>query len=135
MSDKSIQLHIRLSEEEYQIIKENAAASEKTISAYMRAMSLNMCIFKPDYSCVSEHTHQLSVIKNAIIQLTFTIIKSGKYVPPDLEYIYDKLAEIFKTEAKFLTEYEKSNKQAQKIIEKTVKNLVNECLCTKGQDT
>lgn len=107
---------------------------KKTISAYMRAMSLNMCILKPDYSCILEHTHQLSVIKNAIIQLTFTIIKSGKYVPPDLEYIYNKLDEIYRSEDKFLTEYEKSNKQVQKIIEKTVKNLVNECLYKKGLD-
>ena len=30
MSNKSIQLHIRLSDEEYQIIKENAAAADKT---------------------------------------------------------------------------------------------------------
>ena len=109
MSNKSIQLHIRLSEEEYQIIKQNATASEKTVSAYMREMSLNMCILSPDYSCISEHTKQLSAIKNAIIQLTFTIIKSGKYVPPDLEYIHNKIKEVCKTENDFLEKYIKNN--------------------------
>ena len=134
MSKNSMDLHIRLSEEEYQIIKENAEAAEKTISAYVRNISCNMCILQSDYSCVEEHTHQLSVIKNAIIQLTFTIIKSGKYVPADLEYIHDKLKEVFKTEKEFLETYSKSKEREQNLLSKTVKKIVKETLEKKAEE-
>ncbi len=128
MSKNSMDLHIRLSEEEYQIIEKNAKAADKTISAYVRYVSCNMCMLQFDYSCVEEHTHQLSVIKNAIIQLTFTIIKSRKCVPADLEYIHDKLNEVFKTENEFLESYSKIKKNEQKLLSKTVKKIVKETL-------
>ena len=76
----------------------------------------------------------MSVIKNAIIQLTLTIIKSGKYVPADLEYIFDKIKEVNKTEKEFLKAFSKSKDCEQKLIAKIVKKLVKETLEKKAED-
>ncbi len=121
MSNNSMDLHIRLSDEEYQTIKENAKAAEKTVSAYVRYIACNMCILQHNYSLIEEHTNQLTAIKNAIVQLTYTIIKTRKYVPTDLEYIYNKFSEIVKTENEFLKTYSKSKIREEKILSKQLK--------------
>lgn len=124
--NKSTQLLIRLPEDELEQIRINAKVCDKTVSAYIRELALNMCLIENDYSCIERHTAQISAYRNAINQLIFTIKKTGNYTPVDLEYILNKTNEILKSENKFLDMYEKLVESEKKLIARTVRQIVRE---------
>lgn len=124
MNNKNCQLLIRLSEKELEQIQKNAAACDKTVSAYIRDIAVNMCILTPDNTCVTNHTDEISAYRNAINQLVFTIKKTGNYSSIDLEYILDKTNQILKSEREFLNSYRNSIESEKKLIARTVRNIV-----------
>lgn len=121
-------LHIRLSEEELEEIEKNARACDKTVSAYVRKMALDMCTLYVEHECITEHTHELSSYRNAINMLVFTIIKTKNYVPADIEYILEKTNQVMKLEGKFLNQHMDFVDKSDKLIRKTVRQTVNEHL-------
>lgn len=123
---KNVQLHIRMSEEELEQIEQNAKICDKTVSAYVRCMAKKMCVLPLDYDCVTEHTHELSVIGNAIHRVAFTICKSGSYTPVDLRYMVERINEIQKSENQFLNAYNKCVERNEKLLNKYVRQTVKE---------
>ncbi len=123
---KNKQIKLVVSEKEYEQIRNNAKVCDKTVSAYIREVALNMCIMQHDYSCVTEHTKAITSCKNAIVDLVFTIIKRGTYTPPDLEYIANKINEMLKSEKEFLNLYGKSVESGKRLIVRTVRKVVKE---------
>ena len=121
-------LHIRLSEGEWEQIEKNARACDKTVSAYVREMALNMCMLYVEEECITEHTYELSSYRNAINMLVFTIIKNKNYVPADIEYILEKTKQVMKSEGKFLNQHMDFVDKSDKLIRKTVRQTVNEHL-------
>lgn len=128
---KNIQLKIRISEDELERIQNNARACDKTVSAYIREMALNMCVLIPDYKVITDHTAQISAYRNAINQLIYTIKKTEDYVPVDIEYILEKTNLMFKSENEFLNLISESINNNRKIIPKEVRKIVNKKI-TKG---
>ena len=122
------QLYIRLKEDELQQIKKNAAACGRTTSAYIRETALNMCVLETDYQAILDHTNELSAFRNTINQLVFTIRKTENYTPKDLEYILDKVEDIFQSEIEFLSLMDKAVDANQRMIGRSVRKLVNEKL-------
>lgn len=120
---KNTQLLIRLPEDELEQIRNNANACGRTVSAYIREMALNMCIFDPDDSCIEKHTTELSAHRNAVVQLIFTIKKTGNYTPADLEYILDKTNEMLKSEKELLNIYINSVESEKKLIARTIRQI------------
>lgn len=123
-TNKTIQIKLLVDEKEHQQINENAKACGKTTSAYVRESALNMCIVNIDNSCITEHTTEISALRNAINQLVFTIKRTGNYTPVDLEYILEKTNEMLNSEKEFLETYRTSVESEKKLIARTVRNIV-----------
>lgn len=122
---KDARLEIRLPENELEQIKKNAKACNKTVSAYIREVGLNMAIIQIDNTCITDHTHEITAYKNAIHSLIFTIRKTGNYTPVDLEYIFEKTNELLKTEKEFLQTYLSNIQSIHKQVGRTVRGIVN----------
>lgn len=94
MSNRNIQIKLVVNDDKQARIKQNAKVYRKTVSAYIREVSLNMCVLAYDLSIVDDHTRELTLIRKAIYQLAYTIGRNQDYVPDDLEYILSKMKEI-----------------------------------------
>lgn len=135
MSKRNIQIKIMVSQEENELIRKNAKACDKIPSAYIREMAMNMYVLPCDYSVVKEHTKQISAIRNVITQLVFTIKKSGCYVPLDLEYILERMKDIFKLENQFLGNILQFENELKSKLEQTVQTVVKEHLAKTTPET
>ena len=124
MTSNKNQILIRLNEDEHLQIQRNAKFCNKTVSAYIREMALNMCILELNRDCVMEHKHEIISYKNAINQLIFTIKKTGNYTPVDLEYIFEKTDKLLELEDKFIEIYQKNNESQRKNIARIVRQIV-----------
>lgn len=122
---RDTQLLIRLTETELDQIRYNAQACGKSVSAYVREIAVNMCVLNIDNVCITQHTGEISSLRNAINQLIFTIKKTGNYTPVDLEYILDKTNEMMKSEKEFLNNHSNFIESTKKLISRTVRNIVN----------
>lgn len=100
-------IHIKLSEAEEKIIKENAARLNMKVHPYIRMVAQNPTIIKNNYSAIEEHTKQIGMIVNSINQLIFTIKITNNYQPKEIDGIMDYTNEIMKTERKLLAELRK----------------------------
>lgn len=128
MSKRNIQLKILVSPEENEIIRKNAKACDLIPSAYVRGMALNMYILPCDYTIITEHSKEISGIRNAITQLVFTIRKRRDYVPMDLEYILERMKEIIKLQKQFLQDFRRFEDRFRDEMEQTVRTVVQEHL-------
>ena len=128
MSKRNIQIKIMVSPEENEIIRKNAKACDKIPSAYIREMAMNMYVLKCDYKPVEDHTKQISAIRNTLTHLVFTILKTSNYVPADLEWILEKMKDIFNLEREFLRNDLKFRDKLEAELEKTVQAIVTEHL-------
>ena len=132
MSKRDIQIKIMVTPEENEQIRKNAKACDRTTSAYMREMAMNMCVYQHNYHTIEKHTKEISVIRNAIVQMTYTIFATSKYFPADLEYIYSRLKEIFAKE-KQLLEYDlESHDLLRKELREAVRSIVDQHLAKMG---
>mgnify|MGYP003300736815 CR=1 FL=1 len=114
---------LRCSEKEFQQIEANAKACNKSVSAYIRETALNVCILNPNDSYIEKHTTEISAHRNAVVQLIFTIKKTGNYTPADLEYIVEKTNEMLKSEKELLNIYRNSVESEKKLIARTIRQL------------
>lgn len=132
-SKKKTQLLIRLSEDELEQIQQNAAAMDKTVSAYVRYIAKDFCVLKYDYETILQHTHEITALRNAINQLVYTIKKTGEYVPADLEFILDKMNEISKSEKEFVGNMLNDKDKKTKAITREVRKIVRAKLNSKDK--
>lgn len=124
MENKNKQIKLMVSEKEFEQIKSNAAACGKNTSAFLREVALNLCVINTDTTCITEHTSEISSYRNAINQLVFTIKKTGKYTPADLEYIIEKTNLLLKSEKEFLANYNKSLQSEKKTVARIVRQVI-----------
>lgn len=99
MDDKrNIQLKCYSPEREFIRIKNNAKACDKTVSTYIRDMALDFNKIDVSYSEIEAHTQELIARREIIYRMIYTILKSGEYVPADLEYILERINDIYRSE-------------------------------------
>lgn len=122
---KDAQLLIRMTEEELECIQKNARFCNKSVSAYMRDVGCNLSVLELNYGHITEHTKELSAIRNAIIPLTYTMIKQQRYMPADFEYICEKVNETLKLEKEFLKKHSAFVESSKNLIKRTVRQTVN----------
>lgn len=128
MDDEKVQVNFVVTRAELNQIKNNATACDKTVSAYIREVALNMCTIPIDHTIVTEHTEEIASSRNAINRLVYTIKKSGNYVPADLEFILQKVNEMLNSEKTFLNNYDSFIVAAKKELVRTVRKTVKEHL-------
>jgi hypothetical protein len=125
MAREVTQIKLLVTPEEDQQIRNNAKAAGRTVSAYIRAMALDLVILQCDTSEINAHVHEISSLRNAINQLIYTIQKTGDYYPAELEAIHDLMEQIMVSEKKFLAKMEKDIPRKQKEIRKEAKKVVD----------
>ena len=105
---------LRLSEEEYAIIKANADILGMKVAPYIRKVAMNPVIVKFNYSAIEKHTAQIGQIVNSINQLIFTIELNNDYQPKEIDGIMDYVEQILEGERKLLREVRKQWEQSVK---------------------
>lgn len=125
-----VQVKLIVTEQEKLQIQKNARAAGRSVSAYIRGMALNLCIFKLNYREIDDHTHEISSLRNAINQLIYTIVKTGDYYPSELEAIHELMVKIIDSEKNFLQMMDKDWRQKEKLFKKQVENVINQRLKT-----
>ena len=133
---KGEKVHVKLivTEQEKLQIQKNARAAGRSVSAYIRGMALNLCIFKLNYKEIDDHTHEISSLRNAINQLIYTIVKTGDYYPSELEAIHKLMVKIIDSEKKLWQFLEKDQARKEKLFKKQVENVINQRLKTLGKN-
>ena len=97
-------IHLRLSEKEEEIIKENAARLNMEVRPYIRMVAQNPTIIQNNYAAIQEHTRQIGRITNSINRLIYTIDLNNDYLPKEIDGIADYVEKIWETENKLLVE-------------------------------
>ena len=121
-------LEIRLTDFEMECVQDNAKACDKTVSAYARDILVNMGSINVSYENLSDHKQRLNTVEQAIIQLIFTIRKTGNYAPKDIEYILEKLNEIFKIQSDISENHNDYVDTAIREIRREARRIVREHL-------
>lgn len=129
MNDKqTVQIKCYVSENELEYIQANAKAMDKTVSAFIRESAKNFCVLQCDYKQITDHTHEITSLRNAVNQLVYTIKKTGDYVPADLEYILTKMNEISKSENEFVNLMLDDKEKKTKAITREARKIVRQKL-------
>ncbi len=128
------QVKCYMSEDERESVKKYAKCCDKIESAYVRESASDFCVLIYDHKVVMEHTNELTYMRNAINNLYLFIRKTGKYVPNDFEYMFNKIDEIYKTEKDFnnLVLYDYTKKK--RIIKRETRRVVRDFLYKKKGD-
>lgn len=95
-------IHLRLSEKEEEIIKENAARLNMEVRPYIRMVAQNPTIIQNNYTAIQEHTRQIGRITNSINRLIYTIDLNNDYLPKEIDGIADYIEKIWETENELL---------------------------------
>lgn len=127
--------HLKFPVEDFEIIKSNAAASEKTITAYAKEVMVNRAVIEFDYESIREHTKEISELRQDLNMVLHTIMKTEEVYNPDIQNILEILNDILKSERKFLEQMEKDREKKRREVKKQVKQLVDKQINLKSKDT
>lgn len=101
--------------DEYEIIQAHAKSSGKSVSAYLRDVAVQGCVFNIDYNAIRNHTNELSLIKNKQNAIIKYLLSNYEVMPQDIETMISLLEEIRDSENKLLRSHtnECSNRYAK----------------------
>lgn len=102
MAKREKLLHLRLFEEEYKKIEENAKKLNMQITPYLRLVGQNPNIVQFDYSIIANHTKEMGEVRDTINRLIFTIEATNNYLPKEIETIVALMNGLFESENKLL---------------------------------
>ena len=102
MSQRTREIRMKVSEEEYEIISANAEKLGMQVAPYVRQAAINPTFIQRNYKAVSEHTKTLAEIRTAINRVAFTIDATNNYLPKDIETIVNLMTEALETENQLL---------------------------------
>ena len=92
------EIHIRLSEEEYETISEMAKQANMQLIPYIRKAAMNPTFIKIDYSPIDAHTKEMAEVRNIINRIVFTIDATNNYLPRDIELIVNLMTKLYEGE-------------------------------------
>lgn len=122
------QILIRVSERELNNINRNARAARRKKSAYIREVAENLMVVNYTCDAIYDHKQTILSLNNAVQRMIYTILKTGEYVPPDLDYIADKMREILDAENQLLTiindDREKTRKEFRRIVRRNIREVL-----------
>lgn len=100
--NQTIQVKVYVTESENKRIIDNANACNSKLSAYIRDSALKFNVINVSYDEIRENTKEIHDTREVINRLAYTILKTGEYVPADLEYIVEKLNMLANNQKEFL---------------------------------
>lgn len=117
MSRKTLKAYC--SEEEYQIVKSNAARYGKTVSGYMREVALYGRAFNINYDAIMEHTKIINNLKEKMHLIIKMLVQTKQAYPADVQRMVSLLEEITENQRtmlqRTLKEHEKLHKLAKSV--------------------
>ena len=126
--NQTIQFKCYVNEKEYINIKNNAKACNQKISAYMRESALNPNILNCTYEEVEAHINELRSKREIINMIAYTIYKTKEYVPPDVDFVLDKLYEIIRSERKFIELMSHAKEEKTRWVAEQARKIVRQRL-------
>ena len=96
------EIRIKVTKDEYNIIKQNAKILDMKVAPYIRQVAQNPHITIFDYASIRAHTKQIGKVVDSINLLVFTIQAQNNYQPKEIDGIVNYIKEIWETENKLL---------------------------------
>ena len=115
------EIRIRVTEEEYTAICEQAKMQKMQISPYIRTVAKNPIILKFDYSIISEHTKELAEIRTSINRLIYTIDAANYYLPKEIATIVSLMEAAFESENQLLATMRKIREKGNRVLKEYFK--------------
>lgn len=125
-------INFKVTSEEYDLIKDNAKLSDKTLVAYAKEVLINRASLDFDYESIREHTNELSELRKELNKVLHTIMDTEEAYNADIQTILLLMKEIMNSEKEFLKQMEKDREQKKKEVKKTIKKLVDKQLIKEG---
>lgn len=107
--------------EEWEIIKAQARRHEKTPSAYIREIAKQGFALDINYKAITDHTREVSMLKNNLIVLIKFFVSTGTVYPIDVAAIVDLMEELVSGEKTMLQEVAKEREKVRELIIKELK--------------
>lgn len=79
------------SQEEYEMIKNNASKCDKTVSAFIRDVSVNTVSINYNYDAIIEHTNEINRIRAELHAIITMLVKTNQAFPNDIEKMIELL--------------------------------------------
>lgn len=107
---------IRVTLEEYEIIKANAQSVNRSLTTYIKELALNRVVINYNYKAIMEHTEAINSLKSMISNVLNNLLKTRTVYPADIEYIAYLLKEVTEGEGKMLRETEKERNEMRHLL-------------------
>ena len=95
-------IRFRVSEEEHQTIRQNAAQENLSVAEYGRKVAMNPTIICQDYSDIAAHTRHLTKIRQMLNRIIFTIDALGNYQKKDIDTFVRLMEEVARSQEELL---------------------------------
>ena len=122
------QILLHVSEREWYNIERNARAARRTKSAYIREVAENLMVVNCSCDVVYDHKQTILALNNAVQKMIYTILKTGEYVPPDLDYIADKMRKILDAENQLLAtideDCERTRQEFRRVVRRNIRDVL-----------
>ena len=93
---------IRISPEDYELIKAHADKSGKTLNAYVAEMAINKVVIDYNYAAIQDHTREVNKTKQILTVFINSLMKSNKVYPADINHLTDLMKELTDGERRML---------------------------------
>lgn len=119
--NRTKEIRIRVTEEEYTAICKQAKIQKMQIGPYIRTVAKNPIILKFDYSIISEHAKELAEIRTSINRLIYTIDAANYYLPKEIATIVSLMDAAFKSENQLLATMRKIREKGNRLLKEYFK--------------
>lgn len=116
------QMKFFCSEEEYEIIKQNAKNRNQTLSAFIRDVSINTISIQNNYDAIQQHINEINQIKSELNAIITMLVNTNQAFPIDIEKMISLLQEINQSEKTMLQKTQNERKQIRNYIKKLLTN-------------
>lgn len=100
-------IYLRLSEDEYDTIKNNALMADTNITNYVRQIAIHGKVQNNDFSNILEHSNKIGEISRSIKELIYSYAELKLPYQEQLRKIDEKLVEVVTIQKKILKSVKK----------------------------
>ena len=102
MTKRNRIVHVRLSEEEYEKVAEQAKKCNMQLVPYIRSLAQNPTIVNVNCRAITAHTREIAEVRKAINRFAFTMQATNTYQPRYMASVINMLNAIFESENQLL---------------------------------
>lgn len=123
---KTVQIKFRVTPEDEEQISKNAKVCGMPLSDYLRHVSLDMCVYQCDMTCIEQHAQEIRELKDSISAFTFACFQRGCCTPSELEYVRQKTDAIQQSVDKCQKAIYRNNDKLRKRLSAEVRDIIDQ---------